>query len=177
MRWSTAVWPPVPERVVRREGRGQTPGGSCVGPTAQAVARGRGDAAGAGWALAPGRLTSGISRRAGSGSGESFAGILTPVVEVVDVHLHAAEKLHAMLRDYGDRENRRLVAAVVGQCVVDVFAERDDAQQLAALPLLPAQAQLRPSLDAVVSASQRRAKGCASKTQAPPPGTRYSHTR
>jgi len=96
------------------------------------VARGRGDAAGAGWALAPGRLTSGISRRAGAGSGESFAGILTAVVEVVDVHLHAAEKLHAMLRDYGDRENRRLVAAVVGQCVVDVFAERDDAQQLAA---------------------------------------------
>jgi len=46
-----------------------------------------------------------------------------------------------MLRDYGDRENRRLVAAVVVQCVVDVFAERDDAQQLAALPLLPAQAQ------------------------------------
>jgi hypothetical protein len=82
-----------------------------------------------------------------------------------------------MLRDYGDRENRRLVAAVVGQCVVDVFAERDDAQQLAALPLLPAQAQLRPSLDAVISASQRRAKGCASKTQAPPPGTRYPHTR
>lgn len=37
----------------------------------------------------------------------------------------------------------RLVAAVVGQCVVDVFAERDDAQQLAALPLLPAQALAR----------------------------------
>lgn len=72
-----------------------------------------------------------------------FAGIPTPVVEVVDVHLHAAEELHAMLRDYGDRENRRLVAAVVGQCVVDVFAERDDAQQLAALPLLPAQALAR----------------------------------
>jgi hypothetical protein len=122
-------------------------------------------------------MTSGISGRAGAGSGESFAGILTPVVEVVDVHRHAAEKRHAMLRDYGDRENRRLVAAVVVQCVVDVFAERDDAQQLAALPLLPAQAQLRPSLDAVISASQRRAKGCASKTQAPPPGTRYSHTR
>jgi hypothetical protein len=89
-------------------------------------------------------MTSGISGRAGAGSGESFAGILTPVVEVVDVHRHAAENLYAMLRDYGDRENRQLVAAVVGQCVVDVFAERDDAQQLAALPLLPAQAHSGP---------------------------------
>jgi hypothetical protein len=38
----------------------------------------------------------------------AFAGVPAPVVEVVDVHRHAAEKFHAMLRDYGDRENTRV---------------------------------------------------------------------
>ena len=33
-----------------------------------------------------------------------FAGIPTTMVELVDVHRHAAEKLHAMCRDFGDRE-------------------------------------------------------------------------
>ena len=37
-----------------------------------------------------------------------FAGIETVQVEIVDVHRHAAEKLHAMLRDFGDRENTRV---------------------------------------------------------------------
>ena len=37
-----------------------------------------------------------------------FAGIVAPLVEIVDVHRHAAEKFHAMLRDYGDRENTRV---------------------------------------------------------------------
>lgn len=37
-----------------------------------------------------------------------FAGIPTSVIEVVDVHRHAAEKLHALCRDFGDRENSRV---------------------------------------------------------------------
>jgi hypothetical protein len=37
-----------------------------------------------------------------------FAGVETVEVEVVDVHRHAAEKLHAMLKDFGDRENSRV---------------------------------------------------------------------
>ncbi|MGH3613440.1 MAG: nucleotidyl transferase AbiEii/AbiGii toxin family protein, partial [Pseudonocardia sp.] len=81
-----------------------------------------------------------------------FAGVPAPVVEVVDVHRHAAEKFHAMLRDYGDRENSRvrdlvdLVVmiehklvdpATVASCVIDVFAERDKVRPPAALPPLP----------------------------------------
>lgn len=38
----------------------------------------------------------------------AFAGIPSPVVEIVDVHRHAAEKFHAMLREFGDRENTRV---------------------------------------------------------------------
>jgi hypothetical protein len=37
-----------------------------------------------------------------------FAGIPAPVIEIIDVHRHAAEKLHAMSRDFGDRENSRV---------------------------------------------------------------------
>jgi predicted nucleotidyltransferase component of viral defense system len=37
-----------------------------------------------------------------------FAGIPAPMIEVVDVHRHAAEKLHALCRDFGDRENSRV---------------------------------------------------------------------
>ena len=63
-----------------------------------------------------------------------------------------AEKFHAMLRDYGDRENSRvrdlvdlvvmiehglLVPSAVAASVVDVFAERDGQLPPAALPLLP----------------------------------------
>lgn len=83
----------------------------------------------------------------------AFAGVPAPVVEVVDVHRHAAEKFHAMLRDYGDRENSRvrdlvdLVAMIehgllnpstLASRVVDVFAERDATQPPAVLPSLPA---------------------------------------
>jgi len=39
-----------------------------------------------------------------------FAGIPTTEVEIVDVHRHAAEKFHAMTRDFGDRENSRVQA-------------------------------------------------------------------
>jgi hypothetical protein len=37
-----------------------------------------------------------------------LAGITATVIEIVDVHRHAAEKYHAMLRSYGDRENSRV---------------------------------------------------------------------
>lgn len=70
----------------------------------------------------------------------AFAGIAAPEVEVIDVHRHAAEKLHAMARDHGDRENTRvrdlvdlvilieaglLDPARLGQEVAGVWAERD----------------------------------------------------
>lgn len=37
-----------------------------------------------------------------------FAEVTTPQVEIIDVHRHAAEKYHAMLKDFGDRENSRV---------------------------------------------------------------------
>ena len=37
-----------------------------------------------------------------------FAGIAPVEVEIVDVHRHAAEKLHAMVRDFDERENSRV---------------------------------------------------------------------
>ncbi|HEX9682440.1 MAG TPA: nucleotidyl transferase AbiEii/AbiGii toxin family protein [Acidimicrobiales bacterium] len=82
-----------------------------------------------------------------------FAGVPAPVVEVVDVHRHAAEKFHAMLRDFGDRENSRVRDLVdlvlliehdqldderVATEVVQVWAERDGADPPAVLPPLPA---------------------------------------
>ncbi len=38
----------------------------------------------------------------------SFAGIDVPTIEVIDVQRHAAEKFHAMQRDFGDRDNSRV---------------------------------------------------------------------
>jgi predicted nucleotidyltransferase component of viral defense system len=38
----------------------------------------------------------------------AFAGLDAVEIEIVDVHRHAAEKLHAMSREYGDRENSRV---------------------------------------------------------------------
>jgi hypothetical protein len=38
----------------------------------------------------------------------SFAGIDVPTIEVIDVQRHAAEKFHAMHRDFGDRDNSRV---------------------------------------------------------------------
>lgn len=38
----------------------------------------------------------------------AFAGIDAPSIEIIDVHRHAAEKYHAMLRDFGDRDNTRV---------------------------------------------------------------------
>lgn len=81
-----------------------------------------------------------------------FAGVPATVVEIVDVHRHAAEKFHAMLRDYGDRENSRvrdlvdlvlliehdlLTAPAVAAAAREVWAERDGVEPPTALPALP----------------------------------------
>lgn len=72
-----------------------------------------------------------------------FAGIPARTVEIVDVNRHAAEKLHAMLRTFGDRENSRvrdlvdvvllvehdlLTTGAVASAVRRVWAERDGAE-------------------------------------------------
>ncbi len=82
-----------------------------------------------------------------------FAGVPAPVVEVVDVHRHAAEKFHAMLGDYGDRDNSRvrdlvdlvlmiehnqLDPALVAAATTRVWSERDATDPPDALPSLPA---------------------------------------
>ncbi len=81
-----------------------------------------------------------------------FAGIVAPTVEIIDVHRHAAEKLHGMQRELGDRENTRvrdladLVILVehelldtprVADAVRQVWAEREGADPPVALPRLP----------------------------------------
>jgi hypothetical protein len=81
-----------------------------------------------------------------------FAGILAPLVEIVDVHRHAAEKFHGMLRDYSDRDNTRvrdlvdlviltehelLDAPALAAAIRLVWSERDDASPPATLPSLP----------------------------------------
>jgi hypothetical protein len=38
----------------------------------------------------------------------AFAGVPGVEVEAVDIHRHAAEKFHGMLRDFGERENSRV---------------------------------------------------------------------
>jgi hypothetical protein len=38
----------------------------------------------------------------------SFAGIDVPIIEIIDVQRHVAEKFHAMQRDFGDRDNSRV---------------------------------------------------------------------
>ncbi len=81
-----------------------------------------------------------------------FAGIPSTEVEVVDVNRHAAEKLHAMLREFGDRENTRvrdlvdlvllvehelLTVAIVADSVRQVWEERDGIDPPIVLPALP----------------------------------------
>ncbi len=81
-----------------------------------------------------------------------FAGIPAPVVEIVDVQRHAAEKFHALLRDFGDRENSRvrdlvdlviliehdlLTPATVAVAARRVWAERDGGEPPDAIPPLP----------------------------------------
>jgi predicted nucleotidyltransferase component of viral defense system len=81
-----------------------------------------------------------------------FAGIPATTAEVVDVNRHAAEKLHAMCRDFGDREKTRvrdvvdivllaehglLTPARLGACVRQVWAERDGVEPPIDLPSFP----------------------------------------
>lgn len=83
----------------------------------------------------------------------AFAGIDVPTVEVIDINRHAAEKLHAMLRDFDDRENTRvrdlldlviliehdmLSRAELAGAVREVWQERDARSPPASLPDLPA---------------------------------------
>jgi predicted nucleotidyltransferase component of viral defense system len=81
-----------------------------------------------------------------------FAGVVAPLVEIIDVNRHAAEKFHGMLRDYGDRENTRvrdLVDLVIlaehelvepsalAAAVRLVWSERNGVSPPATLPPLP----------------------------------------
>jgi hypothetical protein len=81
-----------------------------------------------------------------------FAGFATVDVEIVDVHRHAAEKLHGMLKDFGERENSRvrdladlmllldaelLTPTRLAAVVRDVWAERDAVTPPTVFPVLP----------------------------------------
>ncbi len=81
-----------------------------------------------------------------------FAGFATVEIEIVDIHRHAAEKLHGMLKDFGERENSRvrdladlmlmlnarlLSAAQLADVVTDVWGERDLTAPPATFPDLP----------------------------------------
>lgn len=81
-----------------------------------------------------------------------FAGVTTAAVEIVDVHRHAAEKFHGMLKDFGERENSRvrdladvmlmldadlLSPTRLATVVTEVWAERDGVAPPAAFPDLP----------------------------------------
>lgn len=82
-----------------------------------------------------------------------FAGIPTTEVEIVDVHRHAAEKFHAMTRDFGERDNSRvrdlldLVLLIendmlnpdsLADSAREVWAERNGTEPPRRLPTLPA---------------------------------------
>ncbi len=82
-----------------------------------------------------------------------FAGLETIEIEIVDVHRHGAEKLHAMLKDFGDRDNSRVRDLVdimllaehdllstpeLAAAVTAVWAERDGTTPPAFFPALPA---------------------------------------
>ena len=81
-----------------------------------------------------------------------FADIPAPAIEIIGVNRHAAEKFHAMLRDFGDRENSRVrdlvdLVILIEHGMLDpnkvaaareqVWAERDGADPPAVLPPLP----------------------------------------
>jgi hypothetical protein len=81
-----------------------------------------------------------------------FAGVPDVQFEVVDLHRHAAEKFHAMLREFGDRENSRvrdlvdlvllveldlLDDAKLGAALSRVRTERENVPPPEALPSLP----------------------------------------
>jgi hypothetical protein len=81
-----------------------------------------------------------------------FAGVPAPRIEIIDIHRHAAEKFHGMLRDFGDRENSRvrdlvdlailcehdmLEPALAAKAVRQVWIERDRREPPSELPALP----------------------------------------
>lgn len=83
----------------------------------------------------------------------AFAGVAATEVEIVGVDRHAAEKLHGLLRDFGERENTRvrdlvdlvilcehdlLDASKLAIAVRRVWAERGTKRPPAAFPELPA---------------------------------------
>ncbi len=87
-----------------------------------------------------------------------FAGIAATTIEMVDVNRHAAEKLHAMSRDFGDRENTRvrdlmdvvlliehglLTTERLRACVREVWTERDRTDPPTELPAFPASWPMR----------------------------------
>ena len=93
-----------------------------------------------------------------------FAEVMTPQVEIIDVHRHAAEKYHAMLKDFGDRENSRvrdLVDLVIlrehelleppdlASEVRNVWEERNGSDPPPQLPDLPESWRLRYERQAV----------------------------
>jgi hypothetical protein len=82
----------------------------------------------------------------------AFAGIPAVEVEAVDIHRHAAEKFHGMLRDFGERENSRvrdlvdltillehglLVTERTAAAVRTVWLERNNTEPPDGLPPLP----------------------------------------
>lgn len=82
----------------------------------------------------------------------AFAGIPQTTAEVVDLHRHAAEKFHAMLRTFGERENSRVrdlydLALLIDHDLLDpaplaaateqVWSERDSATPPTDLPPFP----------------------------------------
>ncbi len=82
----------------------------------------------------------------------SFAGIESPSIEIIDVNRHAAEKLHAMSRQFGERENSRvrdlvdlallvehelLTPTALGSAARQVWFEREGEDPPAAFPELP----------------------------------------
>ena len=81
-----------------------------------------------------------------------FAGIPTVEIEIIDVHRHAAEKFHGMIKDFGERENARvrdladlmllldsglLSPGQLAASVTEVWSERDACAPPAVLPDLP----------------------------------------
>lgn len=81
-----------------------------------------------------------------------FAGIAAPLIEIIEVNRHAAEKFHGMLRDFGDRENTRvrdlvdlviltehelLEPAALTTAILLVWDERDGVSPPATLPSFP----------------------------------------
>ena len=81
-----------------------------------------------------------------------FAGFASVEVEIVDVHRHAAEKLHGMLKDFRERENSSvrdladlmlmldaglLSPTRLAAVVTDVWTEREATSPPTSLPELP----------------------------------------